>query len=248
MKVLKTLISVGIVLFLLNSCDNSNPNFKEYLNQTSMEISPDDLHQFLKDSLDVQSKAFSVVHDEVYKSIGGLSKDSKAMNHLDSITKSKEAKTLYATTALHHFLKTKNLDYKEIKKEFSRLQVHEDKKSLEKKIDIVLSKVHYNNEAFTVGDTLNVPLKFDTSFVKKRLIFQTFASDSTYLYDGQIADVKTTLLEKNIYRKIETNYNDVIFKLRILEISDSNLYLGNRLLTVGDTFELSLFGYARKLN
>ncbi len=251
----KTLISILIVVSTINiKCNKCSTPIDDFFNELEKYISNDDLIVFKnaqKDSVLFYFKKFESEFSKAYqKKANLLNNFFKNINIIDH----KESRLYYLCFAFHSKLNCKKFDNDEII-QFCNNEFLKTKNKWNEMARLFALRqyeiMQNNNKRWNIGDiiTLNLPVISDNGVKSACYCYTRLTSlDCSGFNDSLMVNGKLT--DKQYfthYGSIKIDTNEIIFKLKILNISKLKYRIFNEEYEIGDTLDVYLNAYGRPI-
>jgi len=249
-------LNLILVLLILLSCkgvqNDEKENLKLIFENLKKNTAESILNNYKMSKVDSCEtiKMMSQKIDSVYQEI--INK-KKLYHFLDSIllTNSPLIKKMYLNVAFHTYLNgqdfTSQIAMEKLKEALNCDWVKIDKANTIENSRITKENFQSNN----VGDTLSLIFPVEDNYGRKSTFFY---SGYPYSNDYSTADdslcLKVLLTSKSYLKLPDLNFDSTyfIFKVRIIELSDTNIEINSERYSIGDEFDFHLNFYGRGIN
>jgi|GEM_PF-6870307 len=253
-------ILVSILIILVGSCLNHSSPLDDFLDHLEERITNEEaLRKYKhapKDSLELYFKFFS---KDFFEELGTPEHNQSIYQYLNNngIFPDTTYRTLLLIFAFHEKLNDKFINLEKIKEdilqteEILNARINREEELYEKEN---LRIIQFNNSKWNVGDTMNFILPVKIQNDGKRTTY--FAGSYPYTLDYSLADdtlkVRAILIDKEYNKEVDriSNPQDLfklVFKLKLLELSNVNTYNFTEKYEVGDEYDLPLKYYGRPI-
>lgn len=254
-KIYKILFLPIMVLFI--SCHKTNTLedfFKVFENRIENKNELLEFKNASKDSVDVLFKLISKPFIQVYRDSTQFEGINKFFND-NGVTPDDRTRGRILIFGFHRFINDEQINLTALTSEVKRIDEYRERlreKERRREEEPYLKIVKASNELYSKGDTMNIilPVSFDKDTGMKSTYY---SAHYPYTLDYSDADdtLKVTgiLLDKR-YENTPFNALDslhLIFKLKLIELSDTNYHILWRKYQVGDEFDLHLRNYGRPM-
>lgn len=237
-------VGLGFFLWSLNSCGTHVDDFRiKYATKLEQMLLIENQHaliRFKQASIHDDAEMYTMV-EKINSALSRKNNSDLMDKHLDSLSNHPIERNLYCTILLHRFLNRQNFEESEILNDWKFLiQKHEKKLSriAKNKLHLLISS---SNEKYNIGDTVAAFFMKASEFEPARLAYSRNQPDSIYYKSPDFFKVLGIVVNK------KNTANSLVFRIRILEMSESGVFNGNEKITIGYELDIEISSYGRPL-
>ena len=242
-------ICLFLLLVTILSCQDEKSELETFFDELALSIEDEKLELFKKSELDSAGKTIASVRHEVEMEVNGISLNSALGIYLDSISNGiQEVKINFVSIGLHYQLNDKKIEFSSIDKELLKIAEYNLQK-LGKKISNEKVRIAMvNDSVFIVGDTINAYLEIDSFFDKNEIVYSQGIIDvNDPIEFVGVSGIITKKEFDKLYSSNKIDSSQLIFKLKVIEISLDYVYSEEKVIKPGDTIPIYVTDYGRIL-
>lgn len=260
MELVKHCLIIGIIITLAFSCNKKSPLipfYQQLENEIGNQEILDRYRHLTKDSLDIMYQSFKKEYQNVFE----ISENKNAINtYLDSenINKTENYRWHIILFGFQKYLNNQPIDLEELIWDYGEaIKIAKDRHDAQQKLydQKYYQIVRRADSRWNPGDTINfiLPVNIDTDSSRYTYYNIGYPYSLDYSSADDSISMKGVLLKK-FYDdgRIDTNESEtdsvhLVFKLKIIELSDTITKVDWEKLKIGDEFDLWLKLYGRPI-
>lgn len=232
-----------IIILFSTSCVENNREINNLFNALEKQINNEKVLNHIKTFHQDSSNLLLPIFSPQYRDLKEVYFSIEEDTFTDSSLYSDEEIMLFA---FQKYLNQQPIDLgviqDEVKESKMRLKIKRDKKEVLYK-ERLEEIIRTNNLKWQEGDTINVLLQVDNDSGYNSIYYRSYPASLDYSFADDTLEMKG-LIKKKI-SPATTDYLDIIFRLKILELNRPDVYNFAKKIKTGEEFDLHLESYAR---
>lgn len=232
---------------LLIACNNHKEcGLEEVFDELLITIDSEKLNEFKNDELDSAKKVIELIENDISNYLTVKSNNRRIERLALRYDLAYSYREIYLSIAFHKYLNHESINFFSMKSEINKIQEYERLEQSELNRIEVVNLILSNDSICNVLDTIELEMPIIKG-VDQNHIYYTggVVPDSIFYLERDLLQLKAIVIDKSDLHNLDPT--ELIYDLKILEISDSKVMNRSEFLKIGDTIKFYMGLYLRPL-